>query len=178
MSIVVTAATGQLGQLVIAALLARGVVPSEVLATGRSAEKLAGFTAQGVRTAVFDYTSPAEGVLSAGDTVLLISSPEVGQRAPQHRNVIKAAQQAGVARIVYTSLTRADTSTGVLAPEHKETEAMLKDSGLTYTILRNGWYTENYQPTFEQARQSGSLLHSAADGRVSAASRQDYSTLR
>jgi NAD(P)H dehydrogenase (quinone) len=174
MPIVVTAATGQLGRLVVASLLERGVDPAQIVATGRSTERLSTFAQQGVRVAELDYSKPADGVISAGDTVLLISGSEVGQRIEQHRNVIELAQKAGAARIVYTSVLRADHTTLAIAPEHVATEETLKASGIAYTILRNGWYTENYAPTFAQAAASGVVTTSAGEGRISAASRQDF----
>ncbi len=174
MSIVVTAATGQLGHLVVASLLNRGVDPAQIIATRRSTDLHATFADQGVRVAELDYTKPADDVISAGDTVLLISGSEVGQRIEQHRNVIALAQRADAARIVYTSVLRADDTTLAIAPEHVATEAILRDSGVPYTILRNGWYNENYEQTFAQAAQSGMVLTSAGEGRVSSASRKDF----
>ncbi len=80
------------------------------------------------------------------DTLILVSSSEVGQRIKQHKNVIKAAKKAGVKHIIYTSLLGSsnDNTLKSLAGEHLATEDTLKTSGITYTILRNGWYTENY----------------------------------
>jgi NAD(P)H dehydrogenase (quinone) len=176
MSLVITGATGQLGRLVVDSLLARGTAPSDIVATGRSLDKLAALEALGVRTAVLDYSKP-ETVASAvatGDTLLLVSSSEVGQRAAQHATVIAAAKDAGVARIVYTSAPKATTSALVLAPEHKATEETLVASGVPFTILRNGWYTENYAGEIDKARESGSIVASVGDGRVASASRKDY----
>lgn len=177
MSIVVTGATGHLGRLVVTSLLERGTAPQQILATGRNAEKLAQLAAQtGVRTAVVDFVAPASvsAALREGDTVLLVSTSEMGQRVAQHGNVITAAKTAGVARIVYTSAPHADTSALVLAPEHKATEELIAASGLPYTILRNGWYHENYVPAIEQARATGVLAASVGDGLVASASRADY----
>ena len=98
----------------------------------------------------------------------------MGQRIAQHGNVVAAAKAAGAARIVYTSVVGADNTSLLVAPEHAATEEAIKDSGLTYTFLRNGWYHDNYQPAFEQARQAGVVVSSAKDGRVSSASRADY----
>jgi NAD(P)H dehydrogenase (quinone) len=117
MSIVVTAATGQLGRLVVASLLDRGVDPAQIVATGRSTDRLTELAQQGVR---------------------------------------------------------ADHTTLAIAPEHVATEQTLKASGVPYTILRNGWYTENYAPAFAQAAASGAVLTSAGDGRISAATRQNF----
>lgn len=176
MSVVVTGATGHLGRLVVEHLIARGTDPATIVATGRRPEALADLAAQGVRTAAVDFTDPAtiDAVLEAGDVLLLVSGSEVGQRVQQHANVIDAATRAGVARIVYTSALHADTSPLILAPEHKATEELIRDSGLTSTILRNGWYTENYAPSLQQAAATGSFVGSVGDGLVSSASRTDY----
>src|SRR5690606_35702578 len=105
------------------------------------------------------------------DTLLLISSSEVGQRAAQHRNVIEAARKAGVGRIVYTSLLHADTNPLDLAIEHRQTEADLKASGIPFTILRNGWYTENYTASVPGALAGGAFIGSAGEGRIASSTR-------
>lgn len=134
MSFVITAATGQLGTLVVQNLLKRGVKADDIVATGRSLDRLEALRAQGVRTAVLDYNNPADDVISEGDTVLLISGTDVGQRIAQHGNVVAAAKAGGAARIVYTSVVGADTTSLLVAPEHAATEDAIKESGLTYTI--------------------------------------------
>lgn len=174
MSIIVTGATGHLGHLIVESLLARGVKPAEITATGRSVDRLAALAERGVRTAAFDFDAPADGVVNTGDTLMLVSGSEVGQRARQHGNVVEAAKRAGAARIVYTSVLDATDSPLILAPEHKATEEILAASGLPVTLLRNGWYTENYRPAFDQAAATGAVLGSAGPGRVSAATRADY----
>ena len=123
-----------------------------------------------------DYAKPQtlEKALAGVDTLLLISSSEIGQRAAQHRNVIEAAKKAGVKRIVYTSLLRADASPLSLAEEHRATEADLKASGVPFTILRNGWYTENYTGSIGGALAGGAFIGSAGEGKISAAARADY----
>jgi len=176
MSLIVTGASGHLGSLVVESLLERGVAPEQIVATGRRVDALAPFAARGVRTAELDYSRPEtiDAVLSAGDTVLLVSGSEVGQRAAQHQNVIDAAVRAGAARIVYTSAPHATTSALVLAPEHKATEEAILASGLPYTILRNNWYSENYADTIAQATATGFFIGSVGDGLVASASRKDY----
>ncbi|MTH77954.1 SDR family oxidoreductase [Paracoccus aestuariivivens] len=168
MTIAVTGSTGQLGRLVIKALQG-----ADVVALARNPEKASDL---GIPTRKADYNSVEmlERALQGVDTLLLISSSEVGQRAAQHRNVITAAQSAAVSRIVYTSLLHADSSPLSLAVEHRETEQMLKDSGLRTTILRNGWYTENYAGSIPAALSNGALIGSVKDGRISSASRADY----
>ena len=176
MSIVVTAATGQLGHLVIAELLRRGVPAGEVVAAGRTLDKAADLVGQGVRTVFADYSDPDSlgKVFSAGDTVLLISGSEVGHRVRQHRNVIDAAAEAGVGRIAYTSVLSADDTPLVVAAEHLPTEEAVRASGLPFTLLRNGWYTENYGQAMKQAASTGVVVSSAGDGRVASATRADY----
>ncbi len=172
MKIAVTGATGHLGTLAVEELKKR--VPTEnIVARVRTPEKA---SALGVEVRPFDYTQPEMMTKSlAGiDRLLLISGNEVGQRASQHLNVIEAAGKAGVQWIVYTSLLHADSSTLNLAGEHLTTEVALKASGIDYTILRNGWYTENYTASIGGALAGGALLGSAGNGKISSAPRADY----
>jgi len=168
--IAVTGATGQLGRLVIDALKARGAAP---LALVRSPEKAADL---GVAARVFDYDRPGtlEPALAGVATLVLISGSDVGQRVRQHGAVIAAARAAGVARIVYTSILHADSSPLSLADEHRATEAMLAESGLAVTLLRNGWYTENYAGAIAQGAATGEISAAAGTGRISSAARADY----
>lgn len=163
MSYVVVGATGHLGRLVVESLLERGVDPAEVVATGRSVERIADLAERGVRVERFDFGSVPETVpwLAAGDVLLLVSGSEVGRRVPQHQAVTDLARRAGVARLVYTSAPAADDTALVVAPEHAATEALIRESGLPFTFLRNGWYTENYRTTFDQARATGVVAGSA-----------------
>lgn len=172
MKIGITGATGQLGRLVVGKLKER-VASDDLVALVRSPEKAADL---GVEARAFDYTQvdTLAGSLSSIDTLLLISSSEVGQRKVQHENVINAAKEAGVKWIVYTSLLRADSSSLSLAPEHVETESLLRASGIPHTILRNGWYTENYTGSIPGSIAAGAIVGSAGDGKISSASREDY----
>lgn len=172
MTIAITGATGQLGRLVIDRLRARGL-GGDLVALARSREKGADLGIP-VREADYDRPETLDPALEGVDTLLLISGSEVGKRAQQHRNVVAAAKRAGVKRIVYTSLLHADRSTIDLAAEHRESEEAVKASGIPFTILRNGWYTENYSGSIPGAVQGGALLGSAGGGRISAASRADY----
>ena len=176
MSVVVTGATGHLGPLVLEALLQRGVPAGEIVAVGRKLEKIKDFADRGVRTAYVDYSDP-ESLRSAfegAQKVLLISGSEVGQRIPQHANVIDAAKAAGVERIVYTSILGIETTTMNLADEHKATEALLRESGIPFTLLRHGWYLENYLTHLTTAVPTGTIYGSAGEGRISAATRADF----
>ncbi|MEO8562701.1 MAG: SDR family oxidoreductase [bacterium] len=172
MTIAITGASGQLGRLVVQSLL-RKVPAADVVALVRTP---ATSSVLGVETRQADYDDPAtlDRALAGVDTLLLISAPVPGKRATQHKNVIGAAKRAGVKRIVYTSLLHADVSTIDLAGEHRETEAALAASGIPYTLLRNGWYTENFSASIQGAVAHGALVGSAGDGRISSAARADY----
>lgn len=172
MTIAITGATGHLGRLVIEGLKAR-VPAAGIVALARSPAKAADL---GVAAREADYAEPGTlaSALTDVDTLLLISSSEIGQRVAQHRNVIAAAKGAGVGRIVYTSLLHADTSPLDLADEHRATEAEVRASGIPFTILRNGWYTENHTGSLGGALAGGALLGSAGGGKFSSAPRADY----
>lgn len=176
MKIAVAGATGQLGNLVIDALLSRGADPAQVIALGRSEEKLAALAAKGVATRLADYNVPQSLVaaLEGVDKLLLISSSQVGERIAQHENVITAAKSVNVSLIAYTSVANALTGGMLLAAEHIATEQLLAASGIDYVLLRNGWYTENYTDQLMGYLNSGVLLGAAADGQISAATRADY----
>ncbi len=176
MSLAVTGASGHLGRLTVLALLDRGVPADQVVATSRRLEAVADLAGAGVQTRAADYDDPStlSTAFTGVETLLLVSSDAVGERARQHRNVIDAAVAAGVQRIVYTSAPHADTSALVLAPEHKATEEMLAAAPVTTTILRNNWYTENYTDAVARARETGELVGSVGEGRVASASRKDF----
>jgi NAD(P)H dehydrogenase (quinone) len=172
MIIGITGATGHLGRLVVNRLKAK-VPAADVVAVVRSRAKAAGL---GVEAREADYSKPEtlDRALAGIDMLLLISSSEIGQRAAQHHNVIEAAKKTGLKRIVYTSLLHADTSPLDLAEEHRATEAELKDSSIPFTLLRNGWYTENYTSSIAGALAGGAFLGSAGDRKISSATRSDY----
>lgn len=174
MGIVVTGATGQLGRLVIEELLAR--VPAEqVAAVVRDRAKAAAFAERGVDVREADYSKPETlaGAFRAGEVVLLISGSEVGQRLAQHTAVIDAAKAAGVARLVYTGVLGGPAADFKLADEHRATEQAILDSGLTYTFLRNGWYSENYTAQIPVQLEHG-VVGSAGKGLIGSAARADY----
>ena len=173
--IVVTGATGYLGRLVIAALLKK-VPASGIVAAVRNVEKARDLAALGVKVRQADYNQPStwDDALARADKVLLISSSEVGQRAKQHRSVIDAARRAGVKLLAYTSVLRADSSPLGLAVEHKETEALIRASGIPFTLLRNSWYTENYTAGIPGALAQGAVYGCAGEGRIASAARVDY----
>lgn len=168
----ITGATGQLGRLVVEKLKERGVSSDSLVALVRTPAKAADLQ---IEARAFDYSKPETLVesLKGIDHLLLISGSEIGQRIAQHANVIEAAKKANVKWIVYTSLLHADTSSLNLAAEHIATEKALKASGIAYTILRNGWYTENYTGSVAGAVAGGAFIGSAGDGKISSSTRAD-----
>ena len=175
MKIAITGATGQLGNLVIEQLL-QLTAAQNIVALVRKIDKAEHFKVQGIEPREFDYDHPETLVpaLLGIDKLLLISANEIGRRTPQHQAVIDAAKVAGVPYLAYTSLLRADTSPLGLAQEHRETEKLIQDSGITYTFLRNNWYSENYLAGVAHTIEIGTLFGAAQDGRISSASRIDY----
>lgn len=173
--IVVTGASGQLGRLVIEALLKK-LPAGEIVAAVRQPEKVADLAARGVQVRRADYDQPASlaAAFAGADKLLLISASEVGRRVPQHRAVIEAAKAAGVGLLAYTSILHADISPLPLAAEHLETEKLIRASGLPAVILRNGWYSENYVAGLPAALQYGVVLGSAGEGGIASAARADY----
>ncbi len=174
--IVVTGATGKLGRLVIAGLLEH-VPPAEIVAAVRNPDKAAGFAALGVQVRDANYDKP-ETLRSAfvdADTLLLISGSDLGaDRATQHQNAIDAAKNAGVKMLVYTSILHADSSPLMLAGVHKKTEESIRNSGLPFVFLRNGWYFENQTAMLGSALQHGAILGAAEDGCFASAAIADY----
>jgi NAD(P)H dehydrogenase (quinone) len=175
MSIVVTGATGHLGRLAVESLLARGVPAGQIVATGRRVDALADLADRGVVVRSADYDDPASlrAAFAGAEKLLLVSGSEVGRRIAQHGNVIAAAKDSGVTLVAYTSILKADTSSLLLAQEHRATEQALAASGVPYVFLRNGWYIENYTAQLPVYLEHG-IAGAAGNGRVSAATRADY----
>ncbi|MGW0630181.1 SDR family oxidoreductase [Streptomyces sp. NPDC002758] len=174
MSIVVTGSTGHPGRHVVEQLLEK--VPAEqITAVVRDEAKAADFAARGVKIVVANYNTPEtfDGLFAAGDKVLLISGNEFDKgRVQQHEVVIDAAKAAGVALLAYTSAP--SSLTAALADDHRATEKALLASGLPYTLLRNGWYHENYTENLAPVLEHNAVVAAAGEGRVSSASRADY----
>ncbi len=88
--------------------------------------------------------------------------------------MIDAAKQAGVRRVVYTSSLRAGFPQFASASQHLGTEQHLQESGLEYTILRNGQYIENHTSRLPQFLAQGEIVGATADKDLAAATRADY----
>jgi NAD(P)H dehydrogenase (quinone) len=172
MKIAITGATGHLGKLVVNNLKTK-ISADNILALVRSTQKASTLGIE-AREADYDKLETLENALAGIDTLLLISANEIGKRAAQHHNVIEAAKKTGVRWIVYTSILRADSSSIDLAEEHLITEKYMENSGISFTILRNGWYTENYTNSIPGAIAGGAFVGCAGEGKVSSASRADF----
>ncbi|MFY3742642.1 SDR family oxidoreductase [Anaeromyxobacter sp. Red801] len=173
--IAITAASGHLGHRAVEALLKR-VPAAGLVALVRHPERAGDLAALGLQVREGDYDRPETlaPALAGVEKLLFISGSEVGRRVPQHRAVVDAARRAGVRLVAYTSILHADTSRVLLATEHRETEALLRASGVPYVLLRNGWYLENYTEHLAPALAHGAIAGSAGNGRIAAASRADY----
>lgn len=172
MTIAITGATGALGRLAIAALKRRSP-GAKLVALVRDPAKAADL---GVEARAADYTKPETlaAALKGIETLALISSNDFNDRAGQHRNVIDAAKKAGVGRIVYTSILKGFDSGMWLALDHHATETALAASGIAHTILRNGWYTENYTGALKGAVEHGAVIGASGTGKIASAARADY----
>jgi NAD(P)H dehydrogenase (quinone) len=172
--IVVTGANGQLGRLVLDGLLKK-TSPSEVVAAVRDPRKAEVLAARGVQVREADYDRPdtLAAAFAGAEKLLLISSSTPGQRLAQHEAVVNVAREAGVRHLAYTSVLHADTAQLFVAPDHKATEQLIRDSGIPFTFLGNGWYTENHAQTVQQALATGSFAGSAGAARLGGVPRID-----
>jgi NAD(P)H dehydrogenase (quinone) len=176
MRVIVTGASGKLGRLAVEQLLDR-LSPADLILVTRRPHALADLAERGVEVRRGDFSEPASlpEAFAGGHRMLLISVMDVGDRVNQHRAAIEAAAAAGVQRVAYTSLTNPvpDHPTGDLVGEHRQTEELLHDSGLAWTVLRNGPYAELQVPLGAIAVTYGKLVTNAGDGRIAPISRAD-----
>lgn len=174
----VTGATGHLGRRVVLELLERGVPASDVVAVVRTPAKAADLAERGVVVREGDYSRPETlpAALAGVQRLLLVSADVPGQRVAQHTAVIEAARDAGAERIAYTSILHADDTSNPLAGEHQGTERALRTAGVPFTLLRNGWYTENYTERLGEYVERGEIVGATGRGRVSAAPRADFAS--
>ncbi len=168
MTIAVTGATGQLGRLALAHLKTRA--PGTV-ALARDPARAADL---GVEVRAFDYARPDAAALRGITTLALISSSSFDDRAGDHARAIAAAKTAGVGHIVYTGILKGPASPMKIAADHIATEAALAESGVPFTVLRNGWYTENYTGSLGGAVAHGAMVGSAGEGQIASAARADF----
>jgi NAD(P)H dehydrogenase (quinone) len=157
-------------------LLDRGVSPSDVVCVVRAPSKVQDLERRGLDIRVGDYSEPEtlKDAFADVSRILLVSSSEHGHRVAHHTNAIEAARAAGVERIAYTGLLNTDGASNLLVGEHQATEEALWRSGVPFTLLRNGWYIENYTDQLGRYLILGAIFGAAGAGKVSAASRSDF----
>jgi NAD(P)H dehydrogenase (quinone) len=178
-TVLITGASGRLGQAVVSLAAARDGV--NVVAASRSPEKLAAFESLNVtlRKADFDRPERLVDAFTGIDRLLLISTDELhapGKRIVQHQVAIEAAREAGVKHIVYTSMPTPERARAIpFAPDHTATEQALKASGIHHTILRVAWYAENLIELgiLPLALSTGTWLTSSGEGAIPYVMRQD-----
>ncbi|QEK50673.1 SDR family oxidoreductase [Pedobacter aquae] len=178
--ILVTGATGQFGKAAINALLEKGIKAHQILALVRNEQSAEDLKNMGVGIVMGDYdqytslVSAFKGV----DKLLFVSGSDIIKRHKQHQNVIHAAQEAGVKHLIYTSFQRKnETETSplwIVAQSHIQTEQWIKESNISYTILRNNLYMD-FLPGFigEKVLQTGVIYVPAENGKVSAVLRSE-----
>ena len=178
-TLLVSGASGHLGERVVAHLVQSQKVPaSRIVAGTRTPEKLASTAAKGiaVRKLDFEDRDTLAPALQGVERMLIISTDAIdrpGRRLAQHRAAVEAAKAAGVKHVVYTSMPNPETSLVTFAPDHLGTEQALAGSGLGWTVLRMNWYMENLLASLPSALAMGKWYTSAGEGRVGYVSRED-----
>jgi NAD(P)H dehydrogenase (quinone) len=176
-TLLITGASGHLGRRVLELLIEAQA--GTVIAATRTPEKMAAFSQRGVivRQADFDDPDSLAEAFRGVDRLLLISTDTLGEpglRLKQHRTAVKAAEQAGVSHVVYTSLINPGPESAVLfAPDHYGTEMALAESKLNWTVLRNNIYTEVILGSLARAVEMGQWFSAAGDGKIAYVTRED-----
>lgn len=167
--LLITGATGQLGQAVLAQLLRR-TAASQLAAFVRDEAKAAPLREAGVSLRLGDYDNrPAlDRAMQGVEKVLLIAGTDEERRVQQHAAVIDAAQRAGVRCLAYTSRTLRDPTTlsNQLMLGHFQTEDYLRASGLPHLIFRNVLYMDTLPRFVGTALETGVVALPAGRGRV------------
>lgn len=174
--LLVTGASGQLGQRVVHHLLdTLGHDPAAVTLVSRNVDGLAAFAERGVtlRRGDFDDRGSLVDAFSGAERLLLVSTNAVGRRLEQHQTALSAADEVGVDHVVYTSMPDPYTSQVSFAPEHAGTEDLVRRRAGQWTILRNHWYFENLFLTLPNLKQSRKWFTAAGAARNADVSRDD-----
>lgn len=176
MNILVSGASGNLGRLIIKHLIKRGTPVSDIVAGARSPQKVRDLEEQGIRVVRFDYDDPAslkEG-LKGIDRFVMVSVSQADTPINQHDLVIKAASEANLEVIAYTSVYRGKDSRLPLAPIHAAAEKAISESGVPYIFLRNNAYSDFYLGNVIQGIRTGVIASPAGNAKISGATRNDF----
>jgi NAD(P)H dehydrogenase (quinone) len=177
--IIVSGASGQLGSLVIDALLARKVAPEDLILVSRTpnTDHLKAYAARGASVRFGDFNQPEslDAAYGGGTRMLLISINGGGGDRPElHRVAIDAAVRAGVKQIAYTSYVNADRyEDSTIAVDHLRTERILQESGVAWTMLRNQIYANGLVDQAVQIVSDGRYVTHTPDARVAYVTRED-----
>src|SRR5688500_14273874 len=181
--IIVSGASGQLGGLVVDALLARGVAPGDLILVSRTPDELTRYAVMGASSRFGDFTQPESlaAAYEGGNKLLIISlntrgnpNPRVAtERAALQKGAIEAAAAAGVEHIVYTSYVDAERNTSPIAVDHRVTEADLRASGVAWTALRDQWYADGIVRDAERMIAEGSVVVAADERGTAYVTRED-----
>ena len=178
MAIIVTGASGAFGRRA-TAVLTQKVSPSELILVTRNPDSLSEMAAKGATIRYGDFDEPESLVkaFAGGERMLMISTMSVGRRPKQHGNAINAAKAAGVRYLVYTSSDGLHPDNpAIIAPDHRATEALIKQSGLEYTIMRDSLYGETpVTMVAPQALRTGVWRSPAGQGKVGFSAKKDCS---
>ncbi|KAH9888351.1 NmrA-like family protein [Cubamyces lactineus] len=176
----VTGTTGGLGSQVLKYLLKLVPAFDVVVSLYNPAGASEAIKESGVEIRRGDYGDPAslDQAFAGADKLLIVSYPSIAHelRVKHHKNAIDAAKRAGVKHVYYTSLAFAGNSVAAVMQAHIDTERYLKESGLTYTILREGIYSESYPlyfGFFNAAEGKDEVIIPYSDGGIAWVSRED-----
>lgn len=176
-TLAVTGATGKLGRATLKHLVNRRVPAGSILPLARDLTKASDLAAQGMQVRQGDYTDPGslDRAFQGADRLLFISTSALGEeRMRHHRNVVDAAKRAGVKHIYYTSVIKPSPNANFAAsPGHYHTEVLIRESGIPHTFFQNNLYLDLIPFLFGSAVDTGTLLHSAGEGRIGFVLRED-----
>ncbi|SHK50181.1 NAD(P)H dehydrogenase (quinone) [Reichenbachiella agariperforans] len=177
--ITITGATGQLGSGVIEHLIQKGLNPANITALARNEEKAQALKEKGVNIKIGDYDnySALVAAFEGTDKLLFISSSDLENRDKQQINVVKAAKEAGVRHILYTSIQRQsdspDSPIAFVSNSHLATENAIKESGMRYTLLQNNLYMDILPWILGEQVFDKGVFYPAQEGKIAFTLRSD-----